>query len=198
MITLGWCAGAAHAIYYAGDYMIVFYPLLLLLFPYAGAVGVSAIVGLSAGKWRFGMMAAVCVVLLFILVSNMRRIEPWAWSRSIHQHERANLEAINKCAEIPDLTDDTVVQRIWERETLPVLQGFEWYCEHHIAAPGGAFRVFRYHGIVHIRIQKSRFSYRGIAYIPSPSDKVKLEKDSQLTYEKDAPVGEHWVVWRAQ
>ena len=141
-------------------------------------------------------MAVICAVLWIAVFFNMRRIEPWAWARSIRQHERANLEAISKCAEIPDLTDDIVVRRIWKDDTLPVLQGFEWYCDHHIAAPGGAFRVFRYHGIVHIRIQKIRHSYRGIAYIPSPSDKVKLEKDSKLTYEKDSPVGEHWAVWR--
>jgi hypothetical protein len=196
-ITLCWCVVAGRVIYYAGDYMIGFDPLLLFLLPYTAGLGLAAIVGCAMRKWRFAGMAGVCVVAVLVLFSQSYRIGLWAWSQSIRQYDVPNQEAISRSTAIPELTDDTLTENIWKDKALPVLDGFRWYCTHHLASPGGTFRAFRYRGDVHVRIQKIRHGYRGIAFITTPEEKERLAKNSQLIYEDGLPIGNHWVIWRS-
>ena len=194
-ITLSWCVAAGRVIYYAGDYMIGFHPLLLLLLPYGFALGLSAVIGCTMGKWNFAATATICALIVFTFFSQMHRIDSWAWAQSIEKYDEANTDSIDLAAGLPELTEETLMDDLWNDEALPVLNGFNWYCEHHIASPGGKFRAFRYRGIVHVRIQKIRHGYRGIARVSSPEDIEDLEKGGQLVYESEALAGDHWVIW---
>lgn len=197
IVTLCWCVAAGRVIYYAGDYMIGFNPLILFLLPYAIVLGLSAIVGCAMRRWQFAAMAALSVLVVWGFFTQGYRIGLWAWAHSIRQYDVVNKEVIDKSLTIPEFTDETLMENIWTDEALPILDGFRWYCEHHHASPGGTFRGFRYLGVVHVRIQKIRHGYRGIALVCCPEDREKLQTSSQLIYENDKPVGGHWMIWRS-
>ena len=193
-LTLCWCLAAACVICYAGDYMIGFHPLLLML-PLYGAVLLGLAIGACVTrKWRFAAMTCVSALAVGALFFLGYRIGIWAWAHGIRENATVNEAAVRQAGGLPELTDDTVM--VLADDGLPVLAGFRWYCEHHIASPGGAFRAFRYRGVAHVRIQKIRGGYRGVAFAPSPAERGTLEKDAALTYE--TAVGDHWLIWRTR
>jgi hypothetical protein len=194
--TLSWCVAAGRVLYYAGDYMVGFHLLLLPLLPYAGTLGLATIVGCVMQKWRFAAVAAVSFLAVCVFLTQGYRIELWAWSKSIRQFNGINQDVIDRSAAVPELTDETLRENLWNDEALPVLDGFTWYCKHHLASPGGTFRAFRYRGAVHVRIQKIRHGYRGIARVSAPGIIQGMEKGGQLVYASQVPIGGHWVIWR--
>lgn len=197
VMTLCWCIAAGRVIYFQGDNMIGFHPLVLLLLPFGGCLGLAVLIGCVMRKWRFAAMAAISVIMVAAFFGQAYRIGELAWTRSIRQYDAVNQEVIRKSTGLPELTDDTMAQGLWADNAIPVLKGFGWYCEHHLASPGGTFRAFRYRGVVHVRIQKIRHGYRGVALVNSPADKERMEKAPSLIYENERPIGEHWFIWRS-
>ncbi|HAK94560.1 MAG TPA: hypothetical protein DCM87_06060 [Planctomycetes bacterium] len=195
-MTAGWCLVAGREIFYTGDRMIGFHPLLLFLLPLDACLLFAAVAACVMSRWRFAALAMVSCVLVMVFSSQRHRISRWGWDLSIARYDSINREAILKTSGIPDFTDETLVGNISNDQACPVVEGFVWYCNHDLAAPDGAFRAFRYRGVVHVRIQKTWHGYRGIALLDSPSDAQKLAKDSELVYER--AVGDKWLIWRCE
>jgi hypothetical protein len=128
VVALGWCIAAGRVIYYQGDYMIGFHPLILLAIPFAGILVLVAFFGCLLKLWRFSTVTVVSAILPVVVIFQGYRIGLWAWTRSICRYDAINQAAIRTGPKLPDLTDDTVLPEISDDNALPVLNGFIERC----------------------------------------------------------------------
>ena len=70
------------------------------------------------------------------------------------------------------------------------VDGFEWYCEQHHAAPDGEFRGFLYNSIQHVYVNKIRHGLRGIAWVPNPE---MIPSTSDYDYRHSGI--DNWYIW---
>jgi len=168
------------------DYMIGF--LFVLLLPVATmatiiwlGIALYRKAWLIAGATVVGLALAVCPLFLgpeLIIQS---------WRYSISKFDRVNTEAVTNA----DLTDyEYGPSHGFYRMDLKPLPEFEWYCDHHIAAPEGVFSAFSINDIPHVYVSKIRHGAKGVAYVP---DKSMLPKDGELKYQHSG-VGS-WYIW---
>lgn len=195
LLTVFLCMAVGRIMYFAGDFMIGCHPLILFLFVYGGLLMLACMAGCIMKKWPFSVMALASTAVVAVVFTQGYRIETYAWARSLEQYDENNQKAILEAANLPELAENSLEQ-VFSDDAIPILKGFKWYCEHHLASPGGAFRAFIYKGVVHVRIQKIRHGYKGVAFIPFTGD-IRRIQDSELIYEDMAPVAEHWLVWRS-
>lgn len=185
-----WALMAAYVIMHQGDRMIGFHPLILTALPGVAIGALSAIILLIFRQWQIGLALGVGTLTLFLVIRNGHALEEHAWRQAIILHAQSNqraMSAIKGDVEGDDLSP------LWEEEKLTALEDFRWYGTNHISAPNGVYFGFRIGGVPHVRIQKIRGGWMGVALIPSESALEALSKRTVLKY---SAIGfGDWFVW---
>ncbi len=189
-IFAAWALLAAQVAVNAGDTMVGFHPLILLIFP-AGIVAISiAVIMMAWRQWQLAIGLSAGAASLLILIFNFHAIEVQAWRRTIERHSATNKKAL--AAIQSELSEDQIAY-IFDDATLTPLEGFRWYGENHISAPKGVYFGFKFGGVPHVRIQKIRHGYQGIACFPADRNPADLADGASLTYSR---VGSSdWYIW---
>lgn len=187
-MACAWSFAIGRTCWFAGDYMIGFSPFIFSGLPFAAFV---FIVGLFISASRKSKLIAVCSILGCALIAitffNMHRITRSAWQQSLATHSENNQTALqNANLASAQLTDADFP----DDKKMIAIDGFQWYCEQHIAAPHGEFRGFLYHSIPHVYVNKVRNGLRGIAWIPNPE---MIPATSYLHYRHSGV--DNWYIW---
>ena len=183
-----WTASELRVVWYAGDHMLGFHPLVLLAFPVAGLLAAFGLV--TARYRRSPLLAAATLIAAGLIVSPIftgRYLLERAWRHSIRDNATANIAAIES-AGLGEANDQA--KPIPDEHHMTLVPGFRWYSDQHIAAPDGTFRGFSLAGVPHIYVNKIRHGYRGVAWSP---DGLPTPQDDGLTYEPAGVPG--WYIW---
>lgn len=70
-----------------------------------------------------------------------------------------------------------------------VVDGFEWYCEQHIAAPDDQFQGFLIHSVPHVMVGRCRNGAKGIAWV---EDQEQL---TECNFEYRYSGVDRWYIW---
>ena len=187
-VSCAWSFAIAITCWYAGDYMIGFSPFILFGFPFAAAI---LSIGLLVASSRKSKVIAGCSVLCCVLIAatlfNIHRITWVAWRNSLSVYSETNQAALR----LADFSSaEFTVSDFPDEQKMAPIDGFEWYCHQHHAAPNGEFRGFMINSIKHIYVNKIRHGVRGVAWIPEP-DFVAAQSDYEYQYSGV----DNWYVW---
>lgn len=173
-----------------GDRLIGFHPVILGIIPGVIVGFCSAVFLLVCRQWQIGTAFGIGALTLLLVLRNGHEIEKQAWWRAIQLHAQTNETAMATIQlDLPG-NDSSV---IWEDEKLSPLEGFKWYGSNHFSAPNGVYSGFKIGGVPHVRIQKIRNGWRGIALVRSVAEPDALKSRSGLTYSR---VGSSdWFTW---
>jgi hypothetical protein len=188
-----WALLAVAVIRNQGDRMIGFHPAILGILPGVMVGAISAVILLVSRQWQIGLALGLGVLTLFLVLLNGRAIEDQAWQHTIALHAHSNEKAM---ADIQsDLNSDDLSQ-LWKEEKLSPLEGFQWYGKNHFSAPNGVYYGFRIGGVPHVRIQKIRHGWRGVALVHSDSPLTTLKARIGMRYSR---VGSSdWFIWNTE
>lgn len=192
-VVCGWSFLVLRTVYYRGDLRIEFSPFVLAYWALGLLPLLMCLIALVLRRW---LLLAISFLSLGICIATLRwgsRIESYAWERSIAANSIANSEALRGIPKWREISPDDA-PKIYDDASLAVMPSFQWYMVPHFAAQGGPFRGFRVAGIAHVRLQKVRHGWRGIAFIESPSDLERLRDFSFLNYKPSTDP--HWVIWK--
>jgi hypothetical protein len=190
---VAWALFAARLIWNQGDHMLGFHPVMLASFPGAFIGAASAIFLLISRQWQIGSALGLGALILFLVVWNARAIEEHAWRSTIISNSQDNEKAL---ASIQTDIKDDVLFPLWESEKLSPMEGFRWFGTNHVSAPKGVYYGFRIDGIPHVRIQKIRRGWRGIALAHSESVLTILAARTKMKYSR---VGSSdWYTWSTE
>ncbi len=196
LIGIAWSYGIAKGFYYEGDYMIGFHPPILFAMPFVAVLLLLAAIFLFRKKSFWAFCFTIAPIIIIITLLNGRAIADRSWEKSINKysdHNLAILEQISK-SEIDRSHDGNNIESLlYDEQYLCAIPEFKWYCRQHIAAPENVFYGFRLAGIPHVRVQKIRHGYRGIAYLRNPEEFDKLSKLSSLDYNRTK--NKNWIIW---
>lgn len=186
--TCAWSLAIVRTCWFAGDYMIGFSPFILFGVPFAA---INLIVGLVISALRKSKLIVACSIVGCALVVaplfNIHRIARFAWQKSIADYSKTNQTALlNADLSLAQFTDADIPD---DRKMITI-EGFEWYCEQHLAAPDGKFRGFLYHSIQHVYVHKFRHGLQGIAWIANPD---MIPPTSEFDYRHSGV--DHWYIW---
>lgn len=194
LISLGACGWMLWEVWHEGDRMIGFLFVLILYFA-VPTWGIIALISLAAGlarKWRLFLLSSIAAVLplalLFYPVNLPVLVRDWSWQYGISLNDRATLLATN----VPAIESLSEGPGLYEAKNLELVPEFHWHGEHDTAAPDGVFYGFRYNGSLHIRVQKIRHGWRGLALIDE-SQSAPNDPEEWVRYEYDLAPG--WWVW---
>ena len=155
---------------------------------YLGAI--AAVVLLIFRQWQGALGLCLGVTTLILTIRNGDRIEEAVWQRTVALHENDNEIALSSVqSEIigEDLYD------IWEDQKLTPLKNFHWYGTNEYSAPNGRYFGFRIGGIPHVRIQKIRHGWKGIALVRSESELKIAEDKYAMSYSRIGT--SDWFTW---
>ena len=183
-----WSFAIARTCWFAGDYMIGFSLFILFALPFAATV---LIAGLILALSRKSKLIAGCSIFGCVLITatlfNMHQIGQSAWKNSLAVHSEANQTALRNA----DLSSSQFTGADFPDDSkMMTIDGFEWYCDQHHAAPNGEFRGFLCNLIKHVYVNKIRHGLRGIAWIPDPTLLT-----SQSDYEYRHSGVDNWYIW---
>ena len=185
-----WALLAARLIMNQGDSMIGFHPVILAIFPGVIVGSISAIILLVCRQWQTGIALGLGALTLFLVLRNGHAIEQEAWRSAIELHAQVNETAMTSIQ--ADFQGDNFSD-LWEEEKLSSLEGFQWYGTNHFSAPNGVYFGFRVGSVPHVRIQKIRHGWRGIALVHSEQDLAALSTRSGMTYSRIE--SSDWCTW---
>lgn len=188
---LCWGIAASRVIWYAGDYMIGFHPLVLWSLPAAGVLVIAGCVAFALGSWRFGAGALLGGIGLIPAMGWMPAFYGWGPEHGVAKYAAHNAAAIvaAQLPEIPQMGEGVP----YDDEKLAPLTGFRWYCTNHIAAPNGIYLAWQTNGIPHVRVQKQHGGWTGLAYTQDSEAINKLGRDSGYCYQaSETPGWWHW------
>jgi|GEM_PF-6676077 len=185
-----WVFFAAQVIVDQGYTMVGFHPLILLIFPGAIAAVSIAVTLMARGQWQLAIGLSAGAAGLLILIYNAHALEVEAWRSTIEHHSATNEKAMEAIQY--ELSQDKIAY-LSDDETLTPLEWFQWYGENHISAPNGVYFGFKFAGVPHVRIQKIRHGYQGIALFPADRNPDILTDGSSLTYSRVGSSG--WYIW---
>lgn len=191
-VTILWTLWLGVSLWFQGDLMVGFHPAALsyLLLPIL--LGIMTVAGLVTRRWLFAILCLAAFALSIGMLKFGSKLEGWAWERSIRDHAPSNVAALAKVPSLVQL-DENLTEALGQDAQLTVIPGVQWYCEQDFAAPQGVFRGFTLQGVPHIRIQKIRHGYRGLAYMPPPANFARLRSANFLRYRDTATHG--WAIW---
>ena len=186
--AIAWGVAAGRMIWYAGDYMIGFH--LLLLLPAAVVLLTGGAFALAFSR-RFATGVLVGGVCIIPAAFSMHVLYGSGPEYAIATYARENVAAI-AAADLPDLPEQSRLTPSEETQLAP-LPGFRWYCENHIAAPDGIYLAWKSRGVVHVRVQKQRGGWCGVAYSRDANAIEKLRHSSAFNYRPSKAAG--WWHW---
>lgn len=182
---------ASRVIWYEGDYMIGFHPLILFAFPMAALLVLIGFICALLGGWRFGIGALIggaCIIPAFGTMSALYGSGP---EYGIATYAGENAAAV-VAANLPEVPEQSPILPYDETKLVPVA-GFRWYCGNHIAAPDGVYFAWKSNGVVHIRVQKQHGGWQGLAYSQDARAIEALRKVSGFHYDPSQTSG--WWHW---
>lgn len=192
---MAWSLWVVQLLWRAGDEMIGFHPAVLT-YPLSILLSASiALAGAFMRRWRVFSMGLLGVAIPICLIASAHRVSIWSWENSLNRFDAKNKSALSEAALVRTISPDESSE-IYKDELLTPIKGFQWHTEHHIAAPGNVFRAFQMNGTPHVRIQKIRHGYRGIAMIRHPDELAALNANGTIKYE--ATSNPNWVIWTKQ
>lgn len=194
LISLGACGWMLREVWHEGDRMIGFVFVLYLYFAVL-TWGIIALISLAAGlrrMWRLFLLASIAAALPWAMLYPVNLavlVRHWSWQHGISLNDRETLLPTDVA--VIDLSSDYL--GLHEPKNLKPVPEFHWHVEHDTAAPDGVFYGFRYNGIFHVRIQKVRHGWEGLAVVadgqPNPDD-----PENWVHYEEELSPG--WWRWR--
>jgi hypothetical protein len=189
-IFMVWALLAAIVIANQGDVMIGFHPVILSSVP--GAIGgfIVAVHLLVFRKWQIGSVCGIGALALLLVILNAQAIQAAAWRHTMELHALGNQKAL--AAIQLDLPPDNL-SAVWEGHKLSPLENFQWSGANHLSAPKGVYFGFKVDRIPHVRIQKIRSGWRGVAFIPPETNLGALQLRTGITYAKLGTAG--WFIW---
>ena len=187
-LATAWAFASARVCWLAGDYMIGFSVFIMFGLPLAAlCFFVGAFIALSRKSKLIGISSLIACVLIATPTFFMHQISKTAWNYSIQRHSLTNQNAILHTDFADSIFSDSDFPD--ERKMVNV-NGFEWHCEQHVAAPNGVFNGFVYNSIPHIYVNKLRHRMRGVAWVP---DSTLIPNQSDYHYTKSRI--ENWYIW---
>jgi len=190
-----WTYVAGSAAYYSGDMMIGFHPAVLAYPILIWSAIAALLLSLIIRKWWLVLFCVISVATSMIVDRYGRLLPEIAWERSIASHDTANAIALKSVEELREIPSDGLLD-LWDDQKLAVIPAFEWYVRPHIAASDGKFRGFSLAGVKHVRIQKIRHGWRGLALVEAPFDLERLKSLKVLGYEQSKTP--RWVIWTTE
>ena len=193
LMSLGGCGWMLWEVWHEGDRMIGFVFVLFLYFA-VPTWGIMALVSLAAGfarMWRLFLLSSVAAVLPCALVypENLTvLVRDWSWQHGISLNDRATLLAADVSAVEPFSNGPG----LYETKNLKLVPEFHWHVKHDTAAPDGVFYGFRHNGSLHVRVQKIRHGWRGLALIEA-GQSAPDDPEERVRYENELAPG--WWVW---
>ena len=192
-VFAAWALLAAIVIRNHGDTLIGFHPVILSTVPGMVAGAFSAVILLVFRQGWTGLALGAGVLTLFLVLRNGHAIQEQAWQHTIVLHARSNAQAVDAIQ--ADL-DKEGLSMLWNEKKLSPVKDFHWYGKNHIAAPDGVYYGFRVGGAPHVRIQKIRNGWRGIALVPTDSTLATLATRTGMSYTRVGSSG--WVTWSTE
>ena len=189
-IYVAWALLVIYIFINRGDQMIAFDPVLMIAFSGIILGAITAVVLLICRQWQVALALCLGVLTLILAFRNGDRVEDAVWQRTIKLHEKANETAM---ATIQSKISGEDLFDVWENEKLTPLNNFHWYRTNDFSAPHGTYFGFRINGVPHVRIQKIRHGWKGIALVHSEPDLKAAETQYGITYSR---IGESdWFTW---
>ena len=167
VLRIGW------VLHYTGDSWPFFGPEIILPLLFSVLCLVFLIVPLIlliCRRWRLAGVFLIPIVSVFVTGRIAGMV--WSWDRFIAAHDVVNRAAILSVQDYPEYQPDPMLySTLWdEAQELQPLPGFKWFGEnHHHSAPEGVFKAFKVRGIVHVRLQKERERWLGLAFVLDPN-----------------------------
>ncbi|HRQ91233.1 MAG TPA: hypothetical protein PLA50_20755 [Bacteroidia bacterium] len=182
------------AVVLQGDEMIGLYPVVLLSFPAMMAGGVaSLLLLLIRGARVIGVAMLIGSLSLAMVIFNAHRIEQYAWHRTLQRYGVENESALSGIA--TEIEEGELFATLYQEEKLTALDGFRWYGRNHIVAPRGIYYGFRLAGVPHVRIQKIRHGWAGVAKVNNPDELARLKSTAPADVRYTEMGSEGWLHW---
>lgn len=187
------CGWILWEVWNEGDRMVgmLFSFLPLIAFPIWGLTFLGVVAAAMRRMWIFcvlGLLSVVVPWLVFFPLSAPALITEASWQYGVSLNDR--LELFDSGArEVATLVHGP---GLYDLNNLSPIPEFRWHVEHEIAAPEGTFYGFRRHGILHVRVQKVRHGWRGLALMPEGRDRP-FDSEEHLCYEEELQPG--WWAW---
>jgi hypothetical protein len=153
--------------------MIGFHPLILFAIPVWGFLGLVSLF-IAFSRYRIvgvtGVVGAVCIAGI---LWGMHFIWLWSFDYHIWRTKQQNLPAMESLTQTPATETRDFFDGLYEHTNLVPVAGFTWYEAPPIVAPGGRFYGMNVDGIPHVRVEKARHGWLGLALCErNPSNSI--------------------------
>lgn len=177
-----WALGVAYVVSHAANKMVGFHPLLLLAVPVWGAVAIVSL-ALLFTRWRFvgygGIFATLCVGTALL---GMRAVWKWSYAYHISESARDNEMALATLKTAKQMSVEKFFNGLYDVTNLVPVAGSRWYDKSSYVAVDGVFWGANVVGIPHVRLEKVRHGWWGLALVDSTNDLVKLDLAGVVKY----------------
>ena len=144
--------------------MIGFNPIILLTIPVWFLIGVVSIVLLFTHNRIIALSGLLGTAIQIVIYFSIPNIWTWVYDSHVWKTEDANLPALQQMTNLPHSSPIEFFGAVYDHTNLVPVIGFTWYSTDNIVAPDGSFYGQNVNGIPHVRVEKVRNGWLGIAY----------------------------------
>jgi hypothetical protein len=177
-----WALGVVLVVWHSANKMIGFHPLILSAMP---VWGTAAVAGLVLGFTRlraiaFGLLFGAAVV--GIVIFNLRGVSRFAYAWHVREYANENTAALVKLRNNNAITLETFMASQWDAPKLQAVIGAKWYEMNDYVAPSGVLWGANVAGVPHVRLEKVRHGWLGLAYAQSLDELHKAGVTDGIKY----------------
>jgi len=183
LFALAWAGSTIYILFHAANRMIGFHPVILLTKPVWLLIGAVSIVLLFTQNRIFAYSGLLGTAIQALIYYSIPAIWTWAYDYHIWQSEDSILPAIQQMTNLPHSSPGEFFGSVYEHTNLTPVVGFTWYSTNtNTVAPNGIFYGLNVNGIPHVRVEKVRNGWLGLAYSSNNPSNIINEIGNSVPY----------------
>ena len=181
LFALAWAGSTIYTLFHAANRMIGFHPVIILTIPVWLLIGVVSIALLFTRNRIIAYSGLLGTAIQALIYFSIPAIWTWAYDYHIWQSEDTNLPALQQMTNLPHSTISEFYAGVYDHTNLAPVIGFTWYSTDKYVAPNGIFYGLNVSGIPHVRVEKVRHGWLGLAYSEiNPSNTINIGTGVEL------------------